>query len=92
MKAKITVNSDHSVTVERDEVLSGERVVHTYFVSALSGVGYVFYHTATGGTSQICEGMGITGSTLMASRESLPTVLRRELRKQANREKRDGLK
>lgn len=92
MKTKITVNQNRSVTVERDDVFSGERVERTYFVGATSGLGYVHYHTANGGSSQICEGMSGSGNTLMASRESLPAVLRQELRKQNAREKRDGFR
>ena len=81
MKTKITVNANRSVTVERDDIYSGERTQRTYFVGAATGLGYVHYYTANGGTFQICEGMCSTGNTLMASRDSLPAVLRRELRK-----------
>lgn len=81
MKSKITVNANRSVTVERDDIYSGERTQRTYFVGAASGLGYVHYYTPSGGTSQICDGMRSSGATLMASRDSLPAVLRRELRK-----------
>jgi len=90
MKTKITVNANSSVTVERDDIYSGERTQRTYFVGAASGLGYVCYYTANGGTSQICEGMSGSGNTLRASRQTLPDVLRRELRKLNATEKQNG--
>jgi hypothetical protein len=81
MKTKITINPSQSVTVEMDADFSGERFERTYFVRASDGLGYVYYTEKNGRVSQICDGMADRGITLMASRDSLPTVLRREIRK-----------
>ena len=91
MKTKITVNQNRSVTVERDNAYTGERTDVTYFVGSSDGLGYVKYMNANGGTSQVCEGMSSRGNnTLMATRDSLPDVIRRELRKQRAAEKRNN--
>jgi hypothetical protein len=79
MNTKITVNKDRSVTVARNDEASGQCGERTYFVRATSGIGYIRYHTADGGTSQICEGLRSTGSTLRATKAALPGVLRREI-------------
>jgi hypothetical protein len=85
MKTKITVNSNE-VTVERDDLLSGERVATTYFVP-YSG-GYVRIRDDAGRNPQVCEGLSERGPTLEATVETLPTVIRRELRRRSSIDKR----
>lgn len=82
MKTKITVGSN-SVTVERDNLITGDRTSTTYFAPNLSGgqPGYVRIHDKAGRYPQVCERLSSTGSTLMATPETLPAVIRRELRR-----------
>jgi len=83
MKTKITVDSNHYVTVERDDLFSGERTTTTYFAPHLSNgqAGYVRIADRAGRFPQVCERLSSTGSTLMATPENLPAVIRRELRR-----------
>jgi len=78
MKTKITVNSNE-VTVERDDFLSGERISTTYFVPHRGG--YVRVRDDAGRNPQVCEMLFSTGSTLDATVETLPAIIRRELRR-----------
>ena len=80
MKTKITVDSNN-VTVERDDPFTGERSRITYFAPHMSGgkPGYVRIRDTAGRYPQVCERLNSTGNTLMATPESLPRVIRREL-------------
>lgn len=67
------------VTVTRTCPITGHRTTTTYFVSALSGYGYVRIRDRAGRFPQACEGLACTGATLRATSETLPAVIRREL-------------
>lgn len=88
MRTVITV-SCNNVTVERDNPFSGERESTTYFAPHMSGgkPGYVRIRDAAGRYPQVCERLSSTGHTLMATPETLPAVIRRELRRQAAAER-----
>lgn len=90
MKTKITVSS-RGVTVERDDPFTGVRSTTTYFVPHISGgqPGYVRVRDAAGRHPQVCEGLWQSGATLMATVESLPRVIRRELRRRVSAERRE---
>lgn len=89
MKTKITVDR-HTVDVERDDAISGERSTTTYFVQRDSedGFGYVCILDPARKYPQVCKSLGSTGSTLRATHKTLPDVLRRELRRLATIERR----
>lgn len=82
MKTKITVDSN-DVTVDRDDPFSGERTSTTYFAPHTSSgsAGYVRIRDSAGRFPQVCVGLNSTGHTLMATPETLPAVIRRELRR-----------
>lgn len=85
-KTRITVNGN-DVTVERDDPATGDRETTTYFVPHNGG--YVRIRDSAGRYPQVCERLYGTGSTLMATPETLPAVIRRELRKLARDERRE---
>ena len=93
MKTTITVDSNN-VTVERDDPFTGERSSTTYFAPhAPSGqAGYVRIRDSAGRYPQVCYRLNSTGNTLMATPETLPAVIRRELRRRnaADRRELDG--
>ena len=78
MKAKITAESNGSVTLEHDDFY-GERQSTNYFVP--SNGGYVRAHCANGNHYQICEKLSTRGNTLFSTRENLPELIRAEWRK-----------
>ena len=80
MNTKITV-SGNKITVERDNQILSERSTTTYFVDRMSGPGYVRIKDDAGRYPQACAALGSTGSTLMATADTLPSVIRRELRR-----------
>jgi len=90
MKTKITVDSNN-VTVERDDPFYGERTRTTYFAPHTSSgqAGYVRIRDNAGHYPQVCERLESTGGTLMATPESLPRVIRRELRRRVAAERRE---
>ena len=90
MKAKITVDANN-VTVERDDPFTGERTTTTYFAPHMSGgkAGYVRIRDAAGRYPQVCERLSSTGNTLMATPETLPAVIRRELRRRVAADRRE---
>jgi hypothetical protein len=90
MKIKITVYSNN-VTVERDDQITGERESVTYFVPRIPDgkPGYVRIRDAAGRYPQVCEKLYGTGNTLMATPETLPAVIRRELRRRVAAERRE---
>lgn len=89
MKTKITVDR-HTVDVERDDPITGERKTTTYFVRKDSedASGYVCILDPARKYPQVCKSLGSTGSTLRATHETLPDVLRRELRRLVRIERR----
>ena len=81
MTSRTHISSDGSdVTVTRTCPLTGERDTTTYFVRGLSE-GYVCIRDAAGRFPQVCERLSSTGPTLRATTETLPAVIRRELRR-----------
>lgn len=86
MKTKITVHSNN-VTVQRDDPFTGERDSITYFVP--HGGGYVRIRDRAGRFPQVCEQLCGTGNTLSATIETLPVVIRRELRRLVATERRE---
>lgn len=76
MRAKLTIDG-HNVTVKRDDELTGERTSTTYFCMGE----YVHIKDRAGRYPQVCERLSGSGSTLMATDETLPAVIRRELRR-----------
>lgn len=84
-KTRITVDSYGDVTVERDDPFTGERCVTTYFCSGT----YVRVRDREGRHPQVCVGLASRGPTLMASRETLPDVIRKELRRAQAVERRE---
>lgn len=78
MRAKITVDGNE-VTVERDDV-SGERTTTRYYVP--HGGGYVHIRAPFGcDPPTVCNGLYRRGTPLTATVETLPAVIRRELRR-----------
>ena len=78
MRAKITVNGNE-VTVERDDI-SGERTTTRYYVP--NGGRYVHIRVPHGREMPIaCNGLYERGPALAATVETLPAVIRRELRR-----------
>jgi len=90
MKTKITTDRNN-VTVERDDPIFG-RTSTTYFVpySPTGRAGYVRIRDASGRYPQVCERLNSTGDTLMATPETLPAVIRRELRRRRDAEHREA--
>lgn len=90
MKTKITVNSNE-VTVERDDEFVGRRTTTTYFVPHMSSgqSAYVRIRDRAGRHPQVCEGLNSTGSTLIATPETLAAVIRRELRRRVAADRRE---
>ena len=90
MKTKITVESNN-VTVDRDDPFSGERCTTTYFVGNTTNgkLGSVRIRDGAGRYPQVCERLESTGNTLMATTETLPTVIRRELRRRNAADRRE---
>lgn len=86
MKAKFTINTDLSITLEYDNDFSGTRNEATFFVPATGG--YV-RETTRSGAIQVCEKLSNRGVTLMCSSPlELPALIRREYRKMRAYEKR----
>ena len=90
MKTTVTVDSNN-VTVARDDPLTGERRITTYFVPHMSDgkAGYVRVRDTAGRYPQVCDGLNSTGDTLMATPETLPAVIRRELRRRNAADRRE---
>ena len=80
MRAKFATHptSGH-VTLEYTDA-DGARHSRTYSTTGRDGRGYVIDVDGKGGSRQVCERLASTGSTLMASRDTLPEVIRREYR------------
>lgn len=83
-RAKITVNGN-DVTVDRYDHELGRRTTTTYFVPHMSNgqSGYVRIRDKQCRFPQVCELLSGSGATLMATAETLPDVIRRELRRLA---------
>jgi len=79
-KTKITVESNY-VTVERDCPYTGDRKSITYTVRSDGALGYVRVYDDAGRYPQVCVGLTDRGETLMATAETLPAVIRQELRR-----------
>jgi hypothetical protein len=86
MRAKITVNSNE-VTVERDDPVSGERTTTRYYVPY--GGGHVRILVPFGREMPTaCKALYERGPALAATVETLPAVIRRELRRRNALERR----
>jgi len=90
MKTKITVVLN-DVTVQRDDPFTGERTSRTYFAPHTSSgqPGYVRIRDSAGRYPQVCEKLYGGGNTLMATPDTLPSVIRRELRRRVASERRE---
>lgn len=75
------------ITEDRGDVVIGyyddmeDRRIKRRFAAPLSRVGYVQEIDRNGDTHQVCEGLYSTGTTLRASSDTLPSVIRREWRR-----------
>ena len=88
MRAKITV-AGNEVTAERDDPVSGERTTTCYYVP--HGGGHVRIRAPFGREArQVCNGLYERGPTLTATVETLPAVIRRELRRRNAIERRNA--
>lgn len=90
--ARTRITADrNNVTIERDDPFSGERTSTTYFVpySSDGHAMYVRIRDAAGHYPQVCDHLYGTGSTLMATPDTLAAVIRRELRARQRDEARD---
>jgi RNA 3'-terminal phosphate cyclase len=88
MKTKITVDGNE-VTVERDDPVSGERTTTRYYVP--HGGGHVHIRVPFGReTPQACAALYERGPALAATVETLPAVIRRELRRRNAIERRNA--
>ena len=83
-RAKITLDG-RNVTVERDDEITGERTCTTYVCMGE----YVHIKDREGRYPQVCERLSGSGSTLRATDETLAAVIRRELRRRREAERRD---
>jgi hypothetical protein len=90
MRTKITAQFN-DVTVERTDLITGERTRTTYFVPHVSDgrAGYVRIRDTAGRYPQVCERLYGTGNTLMATEATLGAVIRRELRRRVAAERRE---
>lgn len=77
MKTKFIRNTNCSVTVETDDIETGDRIEQTYYVRSSTGRGYV--RDSRG--RQVCHRMGYFGSTLSCSQEHLLDCIKSEWRK-----------
>ena len=77
MKTKFIRNANGSVTVETDDIDTGDRIEQTYYVSCSMGVGCV--RDSIG--RQVCDRMGYSGPTLSCSQEHLLDCIKSEWRK-----------
>jgi hypothetical protein len=88
MRAKITVNGNE-VTVERDDPVSGDRTITRYYVPY--GGGHVRILVSFGREMPTaCKALYERGSPLTATVETLPAVIRRELRRRNAIERRNA--
>ena len=77
MKTTFNHNADGSVTVQTDDIETGDRIEQTYYVRSSTGLGYV--RDSRG--RQVCDRMHYSGSTLSCSRERLLDCIKSEWRK-----------
>ena len=77
MKTKFIRHANGSVTVETDDIDTGDRIEQTYYVSPSTGLGYV--RDSRG--RQVCDRMGYSGPTLSCSQEHLLDCIKSEWRK-----------
>lgn len=92
MRTKITVDDYGDVSVLRDDPISGEITRVTYTVAPNTSPGrpsHVRIRDRAGQFPQVCERLSSTGRTLLATPESLPAVIRRELRRRVALERRE---
>ena len=76
MKTKFIRNANSSITVETDDIDTGDRIEQTYYVTSM-GVGYV--RDSIG--RQLCGRMHYSGPTLSCSQEHLLACIKSEWRK-----------
>jgi hypothetical protein len=63
-----------------DPFAEGEQIERTFTVRRDGELGYVYETLPNGTRRQVCERLGSMGRTLVASEETLITVIRREQR------------
>jgi len=76
---QLSIESPGWVTISYTEPATGERVTRTFRAPA-GREGYVWENTHRC-QQQVCEELAGTGTTLIASAETLPAVIRREYRR-----------
>ena len=87
MKTRIKTDTSGRVVVQYDDVITGKRRCRV-FICPVEG-GYVAEVFPDGNTSQVCDGLSRSGSTLTCrSRDELVDLIRREYRKMRRMEKR----
>jgi hypothetical protein len=83
MSARMTLTIEPSghVEIAYDDALYGQgRVTRRFSTPGRLRPGYVIEHLGNGRTSQVCERLAGTGSTLSCTVDQLPDVIRREYR------------
>lgn len=78
MRTTIKFDGCNNVTVARDDPYDGVRRETIYFAPHMSGDALGYVRIRDQNNSQVCEGLASTGSTLMATPDSLLRVIRRE--------------
>jgi hypothetical protein len=89
MRTRIVEDAPGWVTVTADNVF-GQIEATTYFVNAGTGPRYVRVWDDSRGHPQVCEMLAFRGNTLMATRETLLAVIRREWRRMRDYDRRGG--
>jgi hypothetical protein len=78
-RMQMTVETSGHVQISYTDSITEERVTRRFSAGADRPV-YVIEHLGGGRTAQVCEQLAGTGSTLRASRTSLPGIIRSEYR------------
>lgn len=81
----------NEVTIEYDDAMTGERVTRTFFApyNVNGHPMYVRVRDTAQRFPQVCAGLSSTGSTLMATPETLLAVIKREYRAMRAAERRE---
>ena len=87
MKTKFKVIRNYVEMCYVDD-FSGQSRTRTFFVRNDGEIGYVKEVDSAGNYPQVCERLAGLGSTLMATVDSLPDVIRHEYRKMRDSERR----
>jgi hypothetical protein len=88
MSTKIDTKTHGYVTVTTEDDM-GDLHTTTYFVRRDGEMGYVRIFDDAGRHPQVCELLSTRGNTLMATAETLPAVIKTELRRAKEAMKRE---